>query len=87
MTLPSRLLLAACVVIGLSACHDPDKYCKRWIDQNQRQQIFIQCIREAKQPTANHEDNNGHLVEACEDAAEHQAMHQKSCEYGVDTEQ
>lgn len=70
VVLSALLLLAGC---KHTECHSDD-------DNALRTKIFQECIRAmAHQPTHNHEDNNGHIVEACDDAARHQS-HQFICE-------
>jgi hypothetical protein len=84
MSVLTKILFAG-MLLSLCACDDQYKNCKSWIDQSERQKIFLQCLQLARQPSHNHEDDNGHLVEACDDAAYHQSGHSNGCEYSPDT--
>lgn len=61
-----KTIILAC--IALSACKHEE--CKNIYHDKLRHQYFQQCIETmAKQPWHNNEDNNGHVVEACDSAA------------------
>ena len=55
--------------------------CEGWFpNQKLRREIFQQCISTMqKQPEHNHEDNNGHVVEECADAAYRNSLEWGKC--------
>jgi hypothetical protein len=69
------------IILILSGCKG-DKHCS-WEQDDQtqtvRHQYFSECVRNTKQANQNHEDNNGHIVDACENAAYYQSM-KRVCE-------
>lgn len=73
----NNLIVALTACLFLSSCKHDD--CHSVDDSALRTKIFQQCIGTmSKQPNHNHEDNNGHIVEACDDAARRQS-HQFVC--------
>jgi hypothetical protein len=67
------IILAALLL--LSGC----KVCDHETNQDKRHAYFEECIKiSGAQPEHNHEDNNGDLVKACDDAAYYQAQ-EKVC--------
>lgn len=50
--------------------------CCNWqADRAKQHEIFVECMQLAnKQPEHNHEDNNGHLIEMCNDVAKQQSL-------------
>lgn len=64
-------VLLLCLLL-LGGCHV--KQCG-WKQHNEeRHKYFMECLTMASQPEHNHEDNNGHLIEACDDAARYQTQ-------------
>lgn len=55
----------------LTGC--PHTECKTVYHDTLRHQYFMDCLNAQKQPEHNHEDDNGHIVNACDTAARYQS--------------
>lgn len=65
-------IFAFSTLLLLSGC-DEDS-CLWNADQSLVQQYLMQCVSSvSKQPIQNHEDNNGHIVAECQEAAQSNA--------------
>ncbi len=63
---------ALILLLLLTGCKHEE--CQSIDDKELYHKIFQQCLETvAKQPENNHEDNNGHLVNACNDVARAQS--------------
>ncbi len=73
MTDSTRSLVAICALFMLSACVDEDR-CMWNIDPELSHKQLMECLGTVKtQPSYNKENNNGHIVSECQEAAEQNA--------------
>ncbi len=63
--------LALVLPLLLTGC--PHEECHQVYHDDIRHKYFMECLTAQKQPDHNREDDNGHMIEACDRAASYQS--------------
>lgn len=70
-------------LILLTACLPETREICSWERPGKSGELYhkriVECLRASQQPTHNHEDNNGHIVEECRIAAAYSVPSQRVC--------
>lgn len=77
---PLELIVVLAAVLLLSGCKVSDCSWERTPEEGRLyHQDILECLKASQQPNHNHEDDNGHIVEACRISAAYSVPTHKVC--------